>query len=85
MSFWNWLGLNFSRIVKILGQSSVIYSEKSHTLNSGNYLNFVLDCGSSDVTCAAGNVPQYSFMLSSFLKPFGICKFGLPEILFSLG
>lgn len=44
-------------------------------------MNFVLDCGSSDVICATGNVLHYSFKLLCFLKSFGICKLGLPGIL----
>lgn len=49
----------------------------------GNYLNFVLDSGSSDVTC-----PQVMFCLRfilSFLKSFvGVCKPGLADILLKL-
>lgn len=45
-------------------------------------INFVLDCGSSDMTCATGNVLHSRFILPCSLKSFGICKLGLAGILF---
>lgn len=71
-------GVN-SHILKPLGQSSAICSEKWHMLKGVNCLNFVFDCGSSDVTC-----PQIMFywivLCCYFLKVFGDCKLGLAEI-----
>lgn len=72
-------GVN-SHILKPVGQSSAICSEKWHMLKGVNCLNFVFDCGSSDVTC-----PQIMFywivLCCYFLKVFGVCKLGLAEIL----